>query len=182
MPLPVVAECDRPACVAKLHDDFKLLLIKFDVEEDVMAELGKYNIATESKFSKLAGTEDSFREWCVKMLGLDAEIEDSVKVASLSEALGAVKGRIESSQKATDEARALGFPFTILNGQYVTARRNYHDKVGSLGAEETPSKSYLELRYEQIDKGGLKAETLAEVVSKIGGRQSRGSWQSAGPR
>ena len=144
MPLPVVAECDRSACVAKLHDDFKLLLVRFDVEEDVMAVLGKYNIATESKFSKLAGTEDSFRDWCVEVLGQDAGLKDSVKVASLSlsEAFGAAKGRIERTQKAIDEALE-HWVLTMLNGQYVTARRNYHDKVWSLGAEGTPSKLLL---------------------------------------
>ena len=70
VPWPVLAEIECPAYVAKLDDDLKLLLARFDVEEDVMELLGKYNTVTEHCDGEQvlqARTGDSFRDWCVKM-------------------------------------------------------------------------------------------------------------------
>ena len=162
MPLIDVPEAAKADALASLE------LNQNDVADEIKTALGHHKIRTISLFCRMASSEEAFRTWAEKKLGLDGDIEDSVANAMLTEAWSSAKGRAETQQKVDDNARAHGLPAQMLKGTYVSIRRAYLEADTSklLRKEHTPAKCYLEARVEEMNEGELRAEMLSEVVSQ----------------
>ena len=129
MPLIDVPEAGESRCARVFGSD---------VADEIKTALGHHKIRTLSLFCRMASSEEAFRTWAEKKLGLD----DSVANAMLTEAWSSAKGRAETQQKVDDNARAHGLPAQMLKGTHVSIRRAYFEAHTSklLRKEHNPSK------------------------------------------
>ena len=106
MPLIDVPEAAKADALPSLDEEFRTLLNKNDVAEEIQMALGHHKIRTISLFCRMASSEEAFRTWADKKLGLDGDIDDTVAKVMLTEAWSSATGRAETQQKVDDNARA----------------------------------------------------------------------------
>lgn len=100
-------------------------------------------------------------------LGL-APLEDgdnrinTAKVASAWEASGV---RVKTRQRSDAEAAAGNLPKVLPKRDRLSLVTSFQETWYQQGDTVTPSETYVELRFDQLDTGDLKAENLKEMTS-----------------
>ena len=161
MPLQVLTELQRAAGMAALEEDFAYLLSERLVPEDVRAILGFNGIIRLTQFARLKATKEEFEKWVVGPLGVPNDtLRDTGTISSLIEAWATARDRGDQRRKVEAEAKAHNLPVDITVPTYIGLVQSYEKANRRLSPEDTPAKSYIEARLEQLEDGNLRAKSM----------------------
>jgi len=138
-----------------------------EVENDIQAVLFHNRFCSMRLFTGLGETRPEVRE-SLKEIGLDssASLQVRQQVATVLSAWTSAKEYIASEQSSRAESRANRIPRPVGPTEYQAMRSAVEAQWGKLKGCETPSKSYLGMKAENIEDNEIIAEELSEVTSK----------------
>jgi len=182
MPLHVYDAAATATHLASLDSDLAYLFDELQIPEQVQANVAAREIRKLGVFAKVEASEDLFREWLKKDLGLDPEnsIGERVSVAKLAEAWEAARQRATTTRKLEAEARVSGQTREMLKGTHLSLRRACSRAHGVVDDRRCPGRAYLEARLEQLDDGEIEAEPLSKVTTVALEQESVATTAAAG--
>ena len=173
----VLVLADEIAVIAlvSMDADLKVLLDTTTVKIEVQAVLGIAGIKTTAVFSRMGSAEEKFTDWCEKSSCLEGDdLPNAVTVAMLGVAWADALSRADVQRKTEAEAQAHGVPPCLPDGHYFfSLKRAYNDhlnlpnaiKTKVLRIVHTPSKFWLQTRFDQIIQEEVRAEPFTELTS-----------------
>ena len=157
------------AGVNALADDLAYVLQESGVPRDLQGRLGHATVVNLKTFSRMAGTEEGFREWLTNGLRINpADVPMQVATANFVCAWEASRLRVSRKLELEAEERASKVPRTVLTADHVRLRVRYAAEVNdgrTMLERDLPSPITIEQALEQLEDGELKAEDLASVSS-----------------
>ena len=166
---------DEAAALKNLAPDLGFLFTSVGVPPDVQAMVSELLKPTPTVpvFAKVEDTVKEVRAWIKSDVQIDPTVSSRHRtvVAQLLTAWEAATKRVTVQQTVEAESRApgIGMPREIQKGTYLELVRAHAVKMGrELPDKETPAKTYMETRFEEIEDGELRAETLSDVMSRGG--------------
>ena len=166
MPLVVLNAVDAAGVLACLDHDLKFLLNEAEVPADVQAAIAHARVRKLGVFAKLASTEDAMRQWISDDLGLPADNAAArVTHAALLDVWETARDRVTVQRRVDNEARASGMHKQMHRSSHLALRRKLFSITGDVPDHLLPSRSYIDMRLEQVEEGELRPEKLSEVIT-----------------
>ena len=153
---------------ATLSTEFKFLLDREKVPEDVAKKLAEFGIDTIAKFGALVDTPDEMREMLKADFGLDSKgggLDAKCKVATILVAWSTARKRADKLAEHEGQQEVDGVPKRMATGDHGAMRKTLEGRHWKLEDELVPAKSYVERIMDRVEKDDLKAELLTEVLS-----------------
>ena len=167
MPLIQITPAEKAAGLSNMEPDLGYLLHDRGVSEDLVAIFGHHKIVKMNVFARIESTEENIRAWLDNDLGLKRSegVEQKVLIACVVDAWEAARERVKRQADAESLARVEGRPKELLKGTHLSLRRAFFATFEETEEKFMPSRQMMDMRFDQIEEGEVKAEPLCEVVS-----------------
>ena len=164
-----------PALLDKLDSNLRFLFCDRNVPEIIQAQLAHAGFTTLSVFSLMGDDRKMVREtlrdppFDLNPAEGDIDAADKTRRRSAQaraiDALEAAGKRVAEKSDVEAKQRAKGEHIALPLDEHVNLRRNLEKGHGELKDAEYPSHNMIEARFEEVETGLLKAESLEYVVS-----------------
>ena len=159
---------DHTAAIKLLAPDFHFLLEDEDVPAALQAKVAESGVTTLRLFAHLADDAKEFKLCLKNDFELDpaADLPTRLNVARLTVAWEAARKRQEVRQEQKAVAAAQQLPELLAKGEHLELRRAFTKAYYEAPEATVPSDSYVEFRFDQIEQGELRAESLTKATSR----------------
>ncbi|CAE8681799.1 unnamed protein product, partial [Polarella glacialis] len=166
---PALSAVETTAAMEAGGADLKFLFSKEGVSLGMQAKLFHSGIVSNAKLAAFAANEADLRAVLGGVeLNLDstASLANRVQVAAITVCFSTCKERAKEQAKVEGEmqAKLLTKPLPIT--EFAAMRATFRARFGPLEDKQTPARSYLELRVEELESGEMRAEALRAVLSR----------------
>ena len=159
----------------RLDPDLRFVLAEKSISRELQAKFAENGITALAIFAMISDTRADLRSMLCREYSLDPATEGlpageatrrRVSAAQVVDAWEASKIRVDEANRRNAEQRAGRLPMTILRSTHVAMRLAFEKTYGARADKEFPAESYIEQRFEEVDQGDLKAESLKEAISR----------------
>ena len=164
MPITITA-AEAKEAIDKCGSDLSFLLGAESVDVDIHAKLSFIGITNIAKFSVLAKDEDELRD-LLKNEFEDASIDQRVKVGNVLIAFQRAQSRTQKESELEAEFAAKRMTRPLRTNEYGGMRTAWEARWWKLDDKDTPSRSYLEERCDQLESGEYHIESLSRFISR----------------
>ena len=163
-----LTEDEKQKALDSAGADLAFLLAKEGVTEEVQVKLYAAGVTRLSQFAAFATDVTDFKAVLKTDLSLDPAdgLAIRVQVAGLVCAFKAAQVRSARYAEYEGELDAKQMTKPLPPSDMMAMRRAYEAQYWRLEDVEVPSRSYMEQRLEEIERGDVRAEPLANVFSK----------------
>ena len=164
-PIPVDQVSDA---MAAMDSELIYLLESSKVPTEIIAKFGSLGYTDIETFAHMEVSGAAVREMIKSDISLDpaAGPDRRAMVARLLAVWDAAGKRAAKLKEEEASQRAGDLPRHLPKGKHLEIVRAFASAHRELKDKECPAPSYLDWRFEQVEDGELKAESLAEVVNK----------------
>ena len=156
------------AAIANMDSELVFLFESNKVPADIVAKFGVLGYTDMETFAHMEDSPAQVREIIKSDITLNpggSPAHRSMMARLL--AVWTAAGKRTAKQKEGEAAQRAGdLPRHLPKGKHLEVVRAYAQAHKELKDKECPAPSYLEWRYEQVEDGELKAESLASVINK----------------
>ena len=163
-----VEEAAVADAIASMNSELVYLLESSQVPPEIIAKFGVIGYSDVETFAHMEVNATAVREMIKSDITLDPAggPQHRAMMARLL-AVWEAAGKRASKLKEEEAAQRAGdLPRHIPKGKHLEIVKAYAKAHKTLKDKECPAPCYLEWRFEQIEDGELKAESLADVVNK----------------
>ena len=162
-PLAPAAEAEA---ISKMGSELVLLLESAKVPTDVIAKLGELGYSDMDTFSHMECDPKGVRTLLKEDVGLDPakSTQHRSMTARVLAAWDSAQKRSSKMREEDAAQRAGDLPRHMPKSKHLELTRAYKSAHRELKDRERPAPAYLDWRYEQVEEGELKAESLSEVI------------------
>ena len=148
--------------------DIKFLLAREQVEESLQAKMFSVGITTMARFAAIAKDEDDLKKVLKDEFELDASVDlaSRVKVAGVLVAFKAASSRSERVTEIEGEMSAKRLQKPLPMSEYTAMRMAWEQRYWPLEDSQTPGRSYVEKRCDDLESGDFRHEPLTSVLSR----------------
>ena len=148
--------------------DLRYTLSRNDVSDGTQAQFFEQGITSVNKLSSFFRDEADLIQVLRDHLGLDAaaSLTDRAQVASIICAWKDTQTKAKRQSELEAEMNTREWSKPIPTGDYIQLRTSYAQVHGVLEDRVTSAKEYLEKKFQELENGEFRAETLSEVISK----------------
>ena len=148
--------------------ELKFLLSKEDIPDLYQAMLYHVGVTTISKFASLCKDQDELRKLLKEELGLDADagLKQRVQVASFICAFRNAGTRTDEIAKFEGEQEARQQTKNLPQSEFLAMKSAFENKWWKLEDVDTPARTYVEKRAEELEAGEMKSECLTTVLNR----------------
>ena len=164
---PVASE-EAAAAIKAMDSELVFLLESSKVPKDIIAKFGTLGYTDVETFAHMEVDAPSVRDMIKSDITLDPSSGPDrrammARLLAVWEAAGKRTSKLKEEEAAQ---RASDMPRHLPKGKHLEIVRAYAAAHKGLKDKECPAPCYLEWRFEQVEDGELKAESLADVVHK----------------
>ena len=161
--------------IKTLSAELRYMLDDRNISQTIQAGLARSGFRTMGLLSAIADTRAEIREMAKTEFGLDttaANLTNEVKMsrrqacAALIDVWESCKRRNEELDKQASEAKASKLPMTFPKSDISTLRTRYEAEYGKKEDSHFPADSFIEKRFQEMEDGEIKADSLDIVVSR----------------
>jgi hypothetical protein len=164
--------------IPTMAPDLAFLLEDRLVDSSTQKHLCDAGFSTIGIFALMADTRTEVRTMLkAAPFGLDPEaaaieadptekVRRRVAQARVIDAWEAAQVRVEERRKAEATQRASGLPHVLPVSVHIAFRRDFEAVYGRADDKAFPSDALIDKRFQDIEQGDLKAETLDQVITK----------------
>lgn len=148
--------------------DLKYLLAREGVDEKLQGAFFSVGITTLAKFSTIVDTAAEFKKMLKEDFALDAaaDLQTRVRVAAVVVAYNSAKARTEKFAELEGEMQSKRLQKPLAVSEYQAMRTAWEKKWWPQTDGQTPGRSYMEKRADDLANGDLRAEPLTSVISR----------------
>jgi len=166
---------EQRTVLATMSTDLKFILSDKGLPPALQVRIGQHGFTTLSLFSLLSDTRTELRAYLSGSLGLDPmaadlteqeRIDRRINTARIIDAWETAKIRVEERARLEASQRASRTPLTLMASDHVNLRRTYEAEYGAVTDKKYPAEPAVERRFNEIEQGDLKAESLRDVPSR----------------
>ncbi len=165
MPLLAITDAEKVAGYEAVAEDLKFLFDEHDVPKEVVEILGHLHVRKINVFARLEADESGLRRYLQDEVGLDGTGKNRAITAMIISCWEAARDKLKKVSEHAAAAQADGRPKELLRAVQLDLRKALVELIGTVSDADYPSYQYLNHRFEQLEEGELRAETLEEVVS-----------------
>ncbi len=165
MPLLAMTDAEKVAGYAAIAEDLKFLFEEHDVPKEIVEILGHLHVRKVNVFARLEADETSLRRYLQEEVGLDGTGKNRAITAMIVSCWEAARDKLKKVSENAAAAQADGRPKELQRSVQLDLRKALGELIGTVPDSDYPSYQYLNYRFEQMEEGELRAETLDEVVS-----------------
>ncbi len=165
MPLLAISDAEKLAGHAAVSEDLKFLFDEHGVPKDVVEIGGHLHVRKINVFARLEADEAGLRRYLQEEVGLDGTGRNRAITAMIVSCWEAARDKLKKVSEHAAAAQVDGRPKELLRAVQLDLRKTLVELVGAVSDSDYPSYQYLNHRFEQLEEGELRAETLDEVVS-----------------
>lgn len=162
------------ALLATMAPDLRFILSDRDVPLPIQVQLAAAGYKTIGLFCSFVDSKAELRNALKKDFGLDpdeAGISNDVaksrrvSIAQLVDSWDTTTKRQEESDRVQAEQKASRLPMTMSRSIHINMRQRYEADFGRVHDKCWPCLNLIEKRFEEIEEGEVRADTLCDVVS-----------------
>jgi hypothetical protein len=168
MPVGPLSEEEKKAAGEAAGADLRFLLAKEGIKEELQLKLFHVGVTSVARLAAFADSVEDLKA----VLKSDFELDPTTSLAARVELAGAIcafSAAVARSAKVHEiegelDARQLTKPLPV--GDLIAMKRAYETRWHPLDDKDTPAAGYLESKLKELERGELRAETLATVCSR----------------
>ena len=159
---------EMAAALERGSSDLKFLMAREEIAEEIQAKFYHVGITSMAKFATIAENEAELKTLLKDSFELDAstDIAARVKVASIVVAFKAAQARTEKVAEIEGELQTKRLQKPLSAHEYQSMRLAWEAKFWPLDDSQTPGRSYIEKRSDDLEGGDWRAEPLTSVLSR----------------
>ena len=163
----MAAEAQKLELLAKAGSDLRFLFDKEEVDVDVQVKFYGAGILSIKTFAALFKDAEDLRATLKANFELDpdASFAEKVRITKVVVAWEAAKTRATKAREIEGDAEARQQPKPVSVSDHKAMRQVFEKKWWELEDEETPAKTYMEKKLDEVEKSDLHAEGLEDVLS-----------------
>ena len=167
MPIRLTAQEETDALLLG-SSDIKFLFARETVEQPLQAKFFHVGITTMARFAAVARDEDDLKKMLRDEFELDAaaDLASRVKVAGVLVAFKAAQSRSERVTEIEGEMSAKRLQKPLAMSEYVAMRTAWEQRYWPLEDSQTPGRSYVEKRCDDLESGDFRHEPLTSILSR----------------
>ncbi len=148
--------------------DLKFLLAREGVDELLQGAFFSVGITSLAKFSTVVDSTADLKKMLKEDFGLDAaaDLRTRVAVAAVVVAYNSARARTEKFAELEGELQSKRLQKPLAVSEYQAMRAAWEKKWWPQSDGQTPGRSYMEKRADELESGDLRAEPLTSVISR----------------
>ena len=152
----------------KGSSDIKFLFAREAIDQSLQAMFFHVGITTMARFAAVAKDEQDIKKMLRDDFGLDAtaDLASRVKVAGVLVAFKAAQSRSERVTEIEGEMSAKRLQKPLAVSEYMAMRAAWESRFWPLEDSQTPGRSYVEKRCDDLESGDFRHEPLTSVLSR----------------
>ena len=164
----ILSPAEQSAALLRGSSDLKFLLAREEVDEDIQAKMFHVGITSMAKSATIAEDEKELKTLLKESFSLDSttDILARVKVASITVAFKAARARTEKVAEIEGELQTKRMQKPLSAHEYQSMRMAWEGKYWPLDDSQTPGRSYVERRADELEGGDWRPEPLTAVLSR----------------
>ena len=166
---PLVLTADEAAAAMLLgSSELKFLLGKEQVSEMTQAKLFHSGITTVPMLGTIAENLGDFKSMIKAEFGIDPALSMPMRLetARMVMVYNSALVRTEKKVEMDGELEARQLPKQLSKTEFTSMKEAWESKYWHLEDNETPARSYLEKRGDELEQGDFRAEMLKTVVHR----------------
>ena len=166
-PLMLNAEEARAAMLLG-SSELKFLLGKEQVTEATQAMLFHSGITTIPLLGTIAENLADFKDMIKKEFGVDptTNMQQRLETARLVMVYNSAMVRTEKKVEMDGELEARHMPKQLSKTEYTSMKEAWETKYWTLEDNETPARTYIEKRADELEQGDFRAEMLKSIIHR----------------
>ena len=167
MPI-VITAAEAKAALGKCSSDLNFLWGAESVDIDSQAKFCHIGVVDIPKFSVLAKDDTELRDLLKLEFGLDKDtgLEERVKIGNILIAFQRAHSRTTKESELEAEFAAKRMTRPLRTTEYGGMRTSWESRWWKLDDNDTPARSYLEERCDQLESGDFHVEALSKIISR----------------
>ena len=168
-----MSDADREV-LESISSDLRFIFSNRDVSEPLQVSLGKAGVKSLGLFVATADSKGELRTILTRNFGLNADeggldpavaLERRINIAKLVDSWDTCRKRQEETDRVQAEQKASRLPLTLSRSTHINLRVRFEADHGRILDRAWPCQAMVERRFEEIEEGEVRAESLTEVVS-----------------
>ena len=154
------------AAFKEASPELTFLFDKYRVDRIFQAKLYEAGITDVATWASLVGNEEELVKLCKDDFAIDnSGLANLAKLAKIKVSWAAARTLVSKKHEHDAEAATRGQPKTLAHNSHQAMRDAYEQNHRELEPDRVPSRSFIEKKLDEMEKGEMRAECLTEVIA-----------------